>query len=358
MTEEMHNRRFAIGALSGIAGVAALSRLAQAGPLNPPPGPIAPTGRTVQEIYDKIARSEMGLAEPRIPVQSLPGSATALHVISEPGSYYLTGNIQGVAGKNGIEITTNDVSLDLSAFLLRGAPGSLAGIAAPSGVNAVQVLRGIIRGWGSHGVALTGGEAHLIQEVTTRDNQGHGFTGYGILLARCVARDNRLEGFDIDGGIAMQCEALSNSGNGITMDQGTIAQCFAIGNGFAGLYSNGGTVIERSNAVQNNVGIRVASGCIVRECAALDNFDTGISLWDFCNQAIGNSVLGRSCGTEGRGIYVEDSGNNLVLANRVRAHVPYQIAPGNSHGPIVNVAGVGDITSVPNANHPWANFIY
>jgi len=144
MTEEMHNQRFAIGALSGIAGVAALSRLAQAGPLNPPPGPIAPTGRTVQEIYDKVARTQVGFAEPRIPVQSLPGSATALHVISEPGSYYLTGNIQGVPAKDGIQIDADNVTLDLCGFAIQGVSGSGSGVSTPDGRAGVWVRNGIV----------------------------------------------------------------------------------------------------------------------------------------------------------------------------------------------------------------------
>ena len=49
----------------------------------------------------------------------------------------------------------------------------------------------------------------------------------------------------------------------------------------------------------------------------------------------------------------------IIIRNTVRAGgASYSISPGNSYGPIVNVSGVGDITSVANANHPWANFSY
>jgi len=67
---------------------------ASAGPLNPPAGPITSTHKTLTEV------------EPRIPISSTttPGDATSLYRISQPGSYYLTGNITGQAGKHGIYI--------------------------------------------------------------------------------------------------------------------------------------------------------------------------------------------------------------------------------------------------------------
>lgn len=82
---------------------------ALAGDINPPPGSIGSTMKTLVEV------------EPRVAVQSLPGSATALHVISEPGSYYLTGNITGVADNRGIEVASDVVSIDLNGFSLVGS---------------------------------------------------------------------------------------------------------------------------------------------------------------------------------------------------------------------------------------------
>ena len=90
---------------AGLAGVAALSRMAKAGPLEPPQGPIQPTGRTLQEIYDKIARGgPSGTPEARIPIQGLTGTPTALYCIKQPGWYYLTGNGQGGPGKCAISL--------------------------------------------------------------------------------------------------------------------------------------------------------------------------------------------------------------------------------------------------------------
>ena len=56
-----------------------------------------------------------------------PGDVDSLFVISQSGSYYLTGSITGVAAKHGIKITAPYVTLDLGGFTLTGIAGSLSG---------------------------------------------------------------------------------------------------------------------------------------------------------------------------------------------------------------------------------------
>ena len=55
-----------------------------AGDLNPPAGPVTSTMKTLDQV------------EARIPVQSLSGNLGFQHIISQPGSYYLTGNVTTV----------------------------------------------------------------------------------------------------------------------------------------------------------------------------------------------------------------------------------------------------------------------
>jgi hypothetical protein len=141
---EQFDRRMLLGA-AGLAGVAALTKMAQGGDLNPPPGPISPTMKPLDQI------------EPRIVVNSAntPGNATATFRITQPGSYYLTGNITGESGKNGIEIVASGVTLDLMGFDLAGVPGSLDGIrTAVNNLLNISILNGSVRNWGGEGINL------------------------------------------------------------------------------------------------------------------------------------------------------------------------------------------------------------
>ncbi|MCG3121871.1 MAG: hypothetical protein GIKADHBN_00243 [Phycisphaerales bacterium] len=342
---------------AGLVGAAALARVAKGGPLDPPLGPVAPTGRTVQEIYDKVARTSVGYAEPRVPVQSLPGSATALHVITEPGSYYLTGNILGQPGKNGIEIHANGVVLDLQGYAVIGC--GLAGITSIGTAAHIKVFNGRSRQNGAFGVDLTGadgtGFGGIVEDVRAEDNTRDGIrVRYGA-IARCFASGNGDNG--ISGVIATvtECWAGLNPGVGIGVCFGSLVQhCNAHGNGAVGIVACGGSRIVHSIASgSGGDGLQVTDQSSAAHNIANGN-QTGIAAFND-NCEVSDNVLIRN---PADGIRITGSGT-AVFRNRVRGSAsPFSIAAGNSHGPIVNVAGVGDISAVPNANHPQANFVY
>ncbi|MDQ6631762.1 MAG: hypothetical protein M3Y82_08370, partial [Verrucomicrobiota bacterium] len=97
-----------------------------------PPAPPAPTMKTLSQI------------EPRTDVLKLAGDASNLFIITNTGSYYLTTNIVGVAGKNGIQIVGGKVTLDLNGFAVMGAPGSLVGIYITGNSTNITVRDGIV----------------------------------------------------------------------------------------------------------------------------------------------------------------------------------------------------------------------
>jgi len=132
-------RNWRIASLIGAVGLFAGAAVLVAGPLNPPPGSPAPTYKTLGEV------------QPRTPVQTLPGNAQALHVISQPGSYYLTAKVTGVSGKSGILVTSNDVTIDLCGFELDGAGVGLGAVSA-QGVSGLCVRNGVVANWLSAGV--------------------------------------------------------------------------------------------------------------------------------------------------------------------------------------------------------------
>ncbi len=74
-----------------------------------PPGPPAASMKTLSQV------------EPRTDVLTLPGSADAVHIISAPGSYYLSGNLAAASGKSGIRISSSNVTLDLHGFHISGS---------------------------------------------------------------------------------------------------------------------------------------------------------------------------------------------------------------------------------------------
>jgi hypothetical protein len=118
----MYTTRF-LGACALIAGAVSF---ANAGDLNPPPGLVEPT----MVSLDKI--------EPRICIDDLPGDASAVHIISEPGSYFLSNTIEVPAGMTGIRVELNPalapgdygVSIHLCEPAISGFPGSSAGVHA------------------------------------------------------------------------------------------------------------------------------------------------------------------------------------------------------------------------------------
>jgi len=82
-----------LGAVASLAGLF-IAYSAWAGPLDPPAGPVTSTYKTLTEVEPRTA----------INTTNTPGDADSLFKITQPGSYYLTGNITGVAAKHGIEI--------------------------------------------------------------------------------------------------------------------------------------------------------------------------------------------------------------------------------------------------------------
>jgi hypothetical protein len=96
-----------------------------------PPGPPAPTMKTLQQV------------EPRTPITN----ATTPVTISVPGSYYLTTNLT-VSGGDAITIATNGVTLDLNGFTIASTanPPSGRAVLIDGGLQDITIQNGHIRG--------------------------------------------------------------------------------------------------------------------------------------------------------------------------------------------------------------------
>lgn len=117
------------------------------GDLNPPAGAVAATGKRLTEI------------EPRIPLSATttPGDADSLFKITQRGSYYLTGNLDGVVGKSGIEIAASSVSIDLGGFNVDGSSvvgSTLDGIRTSVVAQNIRIANGSLTNWPGDGIDL------------------------------------------------------------------------------------------------------------------------------------------------------------------------------------------------------------
>lgn len=128
-----------------------------------PPGPPAPVMRTLDEIV------------PRVPIQSVP------FTISQPGAYYLTGNLSGTT--SGITIASSDVHLDLAGFVLSGDKLVFGHgiIVVPS--DKVTIQGGVIRDWGGNGIEAPGCTNLTLESLRLRGQHVHGVhMGSGRLI--------------------------------------------------------------------------------------------------------------------------------------------------------------------------------
>src|SRR6187397_293339 len=107
-----HMRFFARPAPVAIAAALVVAcGLLFAGPMDPPAGPVTSTYKTLTEV------------EPRTAINAVntPGDAQNVFRITQPGSYYLTGNVIAAGGKHGITVTVSNVTIDLNGFALDGS---------------------------------------------------------------------------------------------------------------------------------------------------------------------------------------------------------------------------------------------
>jgi parallel beta-helix repeat protein len=269
-----------IGALALLGSAALLT----AGPLNPPSGAVAPTYKTLTDVEPRTAVS----------TANTPGDADSRFKITQPGSYYLTGNITAVAGKHGIEITSGGVTLDLNGFDLAGIPG----MGAFDGVNVsvdslrdIAVINGSVRNWGDEGVDL-------------------GFLSFGCRVEGVRASGNA--GIGINGGVACtitNCTADFNAQTGLRTNNGaTISNCSVYSNTIAGMQVNQGCTISACSAYFNTgPGILAGGGCTVVDCSTYQNTGSGIQLGE-----AGSATRCTSYGNDVAGIRI---GNGCTVAD-------------------------------------------
>jgi parallel beta-helix repeat protein len=261
--------------------LALLGTTAAAGPLTPPGGPVAPTMKTLAEVEPRIA----------INATNTPGDADSLCRITQSGSYYLTGNITGVAGKHGIEIASNNVTLDLNGFRLSGNSSTLDGIAITQSQGRGIIIRnGIVELWGDCGIEADynfgSPPSAIIQDISANRNTRHGiYTLFDNHILRCHAEQNDGDGIIAGAGSSViECTAAWNGGDGISASTGSIvSNCRAKNNTGIGFSIALGSTVSGCAAFANAVGFS-SQGSSILNCTAYDNEGSGFQMTE------GNSV--------------------------------------------------------------------
>ncbi len=287
-----------------------------------PTGAPAPTMLTLNQV------------EPRTPVDAThTGSGgSSEFLITQPGSYYLTTNVVGISGENGINISANNVTLDLNGFTVQGISGAWSGVYIHAGWTNITVRNGNISGWGAGATTYSGVECYANNVVLERLNVSANH--YGILAS------------NLDSSVR-DCTCYNSASNGIYVLTGAVSDCVALNNA--------------------NYGIEVVNNCTVKDCTSDNNY-AGIYVVGSDSLITGNTCSGNS----DAGITIAGT-QNRVDANIVGANAVYGIldltsssgnsiirnsAPGNGLN-YYNTSGnsdYGPIQTPSTATSPWANF--
>ncbi len=357
----------------------AFTSLALAGPLSPPVGPVASTSKPIGEIETRIAINSI----------NTPGdndASPSVFKITQPGSYYLSSSFSVPNATRGIEITANNVTIDLNGFTITGQTGSINAIANSGATDNVSILNGTIQSFGGTAVNLSAVAYGRIENVTVQNGASDAFrTSIGFIIRNCVARFNAGSGFIVGANTSLDsCSANSNSIDGFNVGSVSVVRnCLASANGGAGFTGVARGIITNCTANQNNQGITVASFSLVTNCNASFNSADGFIISSNstvlnCNSTSnGTTAVGAGFNVTGNNVRIESnnavgndvgflvaSTSNIIIRNTSSGNTTaWNIAAGNAIGPIVstvNSAAVNGSTGASslNSTDPNANFSF
>ena len=202
-------------------------------------GPLDPQGAP------GVTMKSLSEVEPRTPISSLP------FTISQPGSYYLTGNLGVSTAIDGITVQADDVTIDLNGFELNGnGVGSGAftqGAASPARRN-WRVYNGSIVGWG---YALYGGSVSHGQIDHVRAS---GIRTAGLYLGAGA----RVSDCSVEGSGPSTTQGI------LTGDGSSVESCST--RGFSiGIWVVSQSTVAGCNVIATNIGVS-ASGSTIASC--------------------------------------------------------------------------------------------
>lgn len=361
-------RAMQFAAMTGLAVAFAGSAVlvTHAGPLNPPAGPVSSTYKTLNDV------------QPRTAVQSLPGDANNFYIITQPGSYYLTGNIVGSQNKTAIQVRASNVTIDLNGFTLDGGgfPYAYAIDAANGGpFYGLTVRNGIIHNWqfgcvaagafsdclvehveirgGVPNPGIIVGPGSLVRNCVVSECQSGVYADAGCRVMDCVVRAPLQTGFALgDGASALRCSCYSSNAASVTafstLNNGHIVECNVVGGSVGVDLTGAASVVERCKIGQANIGVRAQVGNVIMDNTI--NAQTlfggqGIVLAQQDNRAERNHLYAFATGVQVTGAY------NVVISNsmhEVGTPVAVTGTPNSLVAPVVTTAAA--LAANPIAN--------
>jgi parallel beta-helix repeat protein len=255
--------------------------------------------------------------DPRTPISSLP------YTISEPGSYYVTGNLNSTG--SGIIIESSGVTVDLMGFSLTGDGAGESGEygiemegSAGNEISDVAIKGGRINGFNSGLYCRYMNNSRIEGLVISGSQNEHGpnnlWGGLGIRLsssmgnriAHCSISGNQIAGIILSGMSANPC------------NENTITDCTISGNTALGVYliatngeCDGNTISDCT--ISNNGGKGVflmcyqgrCKGNTIADCSINGNGDHGVFLDGESGQCNGNTITGSTISGGGHiGVYL------------------------------------------------------
>lgn len=362
-----------------------LTAAAIAGPLTPAAGPVTSTMKTLTEVEPRIA----------INAANTPGDADSVFRITQPGSYYLTGNVTVPGERHGIEIATSNVTIDLAGYRIAGvSPTSLTGITTQDSPHgAITIRNGVVYNLAATGIRIGGaavgsrspsgrienvicrgngwgllvGDGFTLSGVIVEDNNNYGLTVYdGCTIENCIAQFNGGAGFVAGGSASFTgCTAKSNGAGGFTpsvrasfanctadlntgdgfsiSSSSTLTNCVAAGNTDDGFTATGAMLRDCTSQSNGGDGFQLSSGCMLSNSLSRLNTGAGLRLSSGSNRIDSNHIVSNTAA----GIDFANSTQNFVMRNTFTGHaagtVLLNYVASNMYG---------------QAGTPWENFTF
>lgn len=285
--------------------------------------------------------------DPRTPIDSVlfqdfQNGRFTEYLITEPGSYYLTGNIDNlVSGKTAITILSDNVTLDLNGYSLlgpqssptsnylapTGSPGNGHGIWLDGALLNVTIQSGTISSWGESGIKADETSGSIFRDLRLENNGTNGIeVGDKNLLLRCQSTLNLNDAIlTSNGNNVINCTTMLNGGRGIVADSiGLIINSAAFDNKSTGIEVNQNGMILGCVSSDNVIGFFVGSFSQAIKCNAYDNEDDGFQIADqghvlHCNSSFNNEdgfeLMGAS-GSIRHCVAHENDTNGIYCSNR------------------------------------------